>query len=77
MKFQNKLLSELKEIAKKKKIKGYSKLNKKELIQELEKIKQKGGGLLPYRIRYSFSKKNKFTDNAKLKNAVNLWCSNK
>ena len=42
MTYKNKSLIELKGIAKKKKIKGYSKLNKNNLLQIITK-KQKGG----------------------------------
>ena len=44
MAYKNKTYVELKEIAKKKKIKGYYKLNKNDLLQVLSK-KQKGGNV--------------------------------
>ena len=64
MNYKNKTLIELKKIAKDKRIKGYSKLNKNDLLKVITK-KQKGG---------NNNKKFKFTTNENLKEAVNLWC---
>ena len=63
MNYKNKTLIELKKIAKEKRIKGYSKLNKNDLLKVITK-KQKGG---------NNNKKFKFRTNENLKEAVNLW----
>jgi len=72
MNYKNKTLIELKKIAKDKRIKGYSKLNKNDLLKVITK-KQKGGN----NNNSNNNKIFKFTTNKNLKEAVNLWIENK
>ena len=70
MKYTNYKLSELKEMAKNLKLKGYSKLNKKDLISLIKKSNKskKSGGSL---ITYNNVKDSKKSINKKIKNILN------
>ena len=75
MTYKNKTLVELKEIAKKKKIKGYYKLNKNDLLLVLSK-KQKGGNVKNNNIKKNI-KNFAPTTKKNLKDAIELWVNDK
>jgi len=71
MKYTNYKLSELKEMAKNLKLKGYSKLNKEDLISLIKKrnkSKRSGGALISYNNNIKDSQK---SINKKIKNILN------